>query len=305
MTMNEQKIGGIKVREAASTRYFHTFGYIFVLLLSIVCVLPFIILVSGSFSAEQAILFHGFKLWPQEFTLEAYETLFHTPMVMIRSYGVTIFITAVGTTVSLFVTAMTGYVLSRKDFLYRNKIAFFFYFTTLFNGGLVGTYIFIIKYLHLKDSFAALIFPHMINVFNLLIMRSFMASLQTEVIESAKVDGAGEFRIFIQLILPLAKAGLATIGLFTALYYWNDWYSAMLYITSSKKFPLQYMLYDMLSRQDGIEQMAAMSGITISEMPSQSLKMAMSVVATGPIVLLYPAVQKYFVKGITVGAVKG
>ena len=169
----------------------------------------------------------------------------------------------------------------------------------------MGTYIFIIKYLHLKDSFAALIFPHMINVFNLLIMRSFMASLPTEVIESAKVDGAGGFRIFIQLILPLAKAGLATIGLFTALYYWNDWYSAMLYITSSKKFPLQYMLYDMLSRQDGIEQMAAMSGITISEMPSQSLKMAMSVVATGPIVLLYPAVQKYFVKGITVGAVKG
>lgn len=302
---DEQRGKGGRVKQAASTTYFHAFGYVFLFLFSMVCALPFLVLVSGSFSSEQEILFNGFKLWPQEFTLEAYKTLFRTPMVIIRAYGVTIFVTAAGTGIGLFVTSMTGYVLSRQDFLYRNKIAFFFYFTTLFNGGLVGSYIFIIKYLHLKDSLAALVFPHMINVFNLLIMRSFMKSIPTEIIESAKVDGAGEFRIFLQLVLPLAKAGLATIGLFTALYYWNDWYSAMLYITSSKKFPLQYMLYDMLSKQEGIEQMAAMSGITLSDMPSQSLKMAMSVVATGPIVLLYPLVQKYFVKGITIGAVKG
>lgn len=294
-----------KVKDSASTKWFHGVGYVFILLISIICVVPFIILISGSLSSENAILFNGFKLWPQEFTLEAYETLFKTPMVILRAYGVTILVTAAGTGIGLFVTAMTGYVLSRKDFLYRNKIAFFFYFTTLFNGGMVGSYIFIIKYLHLKDSLLALIFPHMINVFNLLIMRTFMSSIPTEIIESAKVDGAGEFRIFIQLVLPLAKAGLATIGLFTALYYWNDWYSAMLYITSSEKYPLQYMLYDMLSKQEGMEQMAAMSGVPISDMPSQSLKMAMSVVATGPIVLLYPLVQKYFVKGITIGAVKG
>lgn len=294
-----------KVKVSASTRWFHAFGYGFILLLSIICVIPFIILVSGSFSSEKAILFNGFKLWPQEFTLDAYDTLFRTPVVIVRSYGVTIFVTAAGTLIGLFITSMTGYVLSRKDFLYRNKIAFFFYFTTLFNGGMVGTYIFLVKYLHMKDSFSSLIFPPMLNVFNLLIMRSFMNSVPTEIIESAKVDGAGEFRIFIQLVLPLSKAGLATIGLFTALHYWNDWYSAMLYITSSRKFPLQYMLYDMLSKQEGMEQMAAATGISISDLPSQSLKMAMSVVATGPIVLLYPLVQRYFVKGITIGAVKG
>jgi putative aldouronate transport system permease protein len=200
---------------------------------------------------------------------------------------------------------MTAYVLSRKDFKYRNKFAFFFYFITLFNGGLVATYIFVIRYLHLKNSYLALILPVMINVFYLLIMRSFMTAIPESISESAKIDGAGDFTIFLKLILPLSKAGLATIGLFIALDYWNDWYNAMLYLTDYKKFPLQYMLYNMLSATEAMSRISSASKIPAGEMPSQSLKLAMSIVATGPIILVYPFVQKYFVKGITVGAVKG
>ena len=148
---------------------------------------------------------------------------------MLRAYGVTIFITAVGTILGLFLLTMTAYVISRQDFKYRNKISFFFYFTTLFNGGMISTYIFYIQYLHLKDNFLALILPGIMNVFYLLIMRSFVNTVPTALIESAKIDGAGEFRIFVQIVLPLLKSGLATIGLFMALGYWNDWYNAMLY----------------------------------------------------------------------------
>ena len=170
---------------------------------------------------------------------------------------------------------------------------------------MVCTYIFYIQYLHLKDNLLALILPMMMNVFYLLIMRSFIAAIPVALIESAKIDGAGEFRIFIQIILPLLKSGLATIGLFIALGYWNDWYNAMLYLNSEEKYPLQYMLYNMLQKQEAMAQMASQVGRRVENLPTSGLKLAMAVVATGPIVLLYPFVQKYFVKGITIGSVKG
>jgi putative aldouronate transport system permease protein len=203
------------------------------------------------------------------------------------------------------VLTLGAYVISRKDFKYRNQFSFFFYFTTLFNGGMVSTYIFYIQYLHLKDSYLALILPGMMNVFYLLIMRSFVSTIPTALIEAAKIDGAGEFKIFLRVILPLLKSGLATIGLFMALGYWNDWYNAMLYINSAEKYPLQYMLYDLLQKTQALARIASQAGILIESMPSNTLKLAMAVVATGPIILLYPFVQKYFVKGITIGSVKG
>ena len=226
-------------------------------------------------------------------------------MIILNSYGVTILITVVGTVCGLFITAMTGYVLCRQDFKYRNVLSFYFYFTTLFSGGMVSSYIFMIQVLNLKDSLLALILPFLVNVFYLLIMRSFMASVPVSIIESAKIDGAGEFRIFIQLVLPLAKAGLATIGLFIALEYWNDWYNAMLYINSSDKYPLQYRLYNMISSQAAMAQLSQVSNVNVENMPTQTLKLAMACVATGPIILVYPFVQKFFVKGITIGSVKG
>lgn len=294
-----------KVKMGTAAVIFNVIGYILVGLVALICLLPFIMLVSGSFSSEQAIRFTGYGMLPKEFTLEAYKVVFKYPEKIVRAYGVSIFITAVGTGIGLFITTMAAYVISRKDFKYRNAISFFFYFTTLFNGGMVSTYIFYIQYLHLKDNLLALILPGMVNIFYLLIMRSFVSAIPIALVESAKIDGAGEFRTFLQIVLPLLKSGLATIGLFMALGYWNDWYNAMLYIESNTKYPLQYLLYNMLAAKQVLARIAAQIGISANSMPSNSLKMAMAVVATGPVILVYPFVQKYFVQGITIGAVKG
>lgn len=288
-----------------SRHIFDLFGYLLIIVVALSCLIPFIMLVSASFTSEAHIVRHGYGLWPQDFSLKAYKTLFKNSDDILRAYGVTILITVVGTGLGLFITAMTGYVLSRKDFKYRNQIAFFFYFTTLFNGGMLSTYIFFIRYLGLKDNLLALILPLLFNVFYLLVMRSFIQGIPASIVESAKIDGAGEFKIFCKLILPLSKSGLATIGLFMALNYWNDWYNAMLYINDSALFPLQYLLYRTLSASQALARIASQTGVSLADLPSQSLRMAMAIVATGPILLVYPFIQKYFVKGITIGAVKG
>ncbi len=210
------------IKLSASSVAFYVLCYTFVFLIAAVCLIPFLILISGSFTSEQWIRFNGFSLFPGEFSLEAYNIIFKTPGRILRAYGVSIFITAVGTFLGLFITTLTAYVISRKDFKYRNVLSFFFYFTTLFNGGMVSTYIFYIRYLHLQNSYWALILPGMFNVFYLLIMRTFVNNVPFALIESAKLDGAGEWRIFFTIILPLLKSGLATIGLFLALGYWND-----------------------------------------------------------------------------------
>lgn len=284
---------------------FTVISYSFVLFVSVFCLIPFVMLVSASFSSENAIAIEGYGLLPKEFSLEAYKMVFKYPTTLIKAFGISTWITIVGTSIGLLITAMTGFVLSRQDFKYRNLFSFFFFFTTLFNGGLVCTYIFVIRYLHLKNSLLALIFPIMINVFYLLIMRSFIAAIPSSLIESAKIDGAADFKIFIAIVLPLSKAALATIGLFIALGYWNDWYNAMLYITDREKWPVQYMLYDMLNTAVAQKQLASISKISVEDLPSQSLKMAMSVVVILPTLFIYPFVQKFFVSGITIGAVKG
>ncbi|MDR1903655.1 MAG: carbohydrate ABC transporter permease [Treponema sp.] len=294
-----------RIRTSKSSVVFYLIAVTLVTIMAIICLVPFILLISASLSSDNAIRFNGYSFLPQEFTLEAYGLIFKFPMRVVWAYGVSIFITAVGTFFGLFLITMTAYVISRKTFKFRNGISFYFYFTTLFNGGMVCTYIFYIRYLHLKDNLLALILPGMFNVFYLLIMRSFVSAIPQATIESAKIDGAGEFRIFGQIVLPLLPSGLATIGLFQALHYWNDWYNAMLYINSHSKFPLQYMLYDLLNRSAAMAQIASLGGYVMEEMPTYSLKMAMAVVATGPIILVYPFVQRFFIKGITIGSVKG
>lgn len=295
----------MKIRDDASTKVFNVIGYILVAVVALVSVLPFIFMITGSFSDETLIRKYGYSLMPRGFTLEAYKTVFKFPAKIARAFGVSIFVTGVGTLVGLFVLTMAAYVLSRQDFKYRNKFSFFFYFTTLFNGGMVSTYIFYIRYLHLKDNILALILPGMLSVFNMLIMRSFISSIPTSLIESAKLDGASEFTTFLKIVLPLSKSGLATIGMFMALHYWNDWYNAMLYINSEAKYPLQYMLYDMLNQAQALARIAAQAGMQVDNLPTNTIKLAMAVVVTAPVLLVYPFVQKYFVKGITVGAVKG
>lgn len=305
MAKEKEIVAPKKIKLSTSSKVFYVICYVVVALMAIICLIPFIMLVSGSFTAENWIRFHGYGLIPGEFSVEAYKIIFKTPERIIRAYGVSIMITLIGVAIGLLLTALTAYVISRKDFKYRNALSFFFYFTTLFNGGMVSTYIYYIQYLHLKDSYLALILPMVFNVFYLLIMRTFVNNIPVALIESAKLDGAGEWRIFFTIILPLLQSGLATIGLFLALGYWNDWYNAMLYMSTDTKYPLQYMLYSIQQQAQALARIASQAGISVQDLPSSSLKMAMAVVATGPIVIVYPFVQKYFVAGITIGSVKG
>lgn len=293
------------LRESADQRTFNFIGYVLITLLSLFCLLPFILIISGSFTSQASIMTDGYQLIPREFSLEAYEFLFEAPDDILRAYGVTIFVTVVGTLASLLVTSMAAYALAHKAFRYRNTVSFFFYFTTVFGGGLVPWYIFNIKYLHFKDNLISLILPTLVNVTYLLILKSYMKNVPDAVFESAHLDGAGDWTIYWKIALPLNKAGLATVGLFTALNYWNDWYNAMLYIDDSKLYPLQYYLNDILNKSQGMMAAAAQAGIPAAQVPTEPVKLAMTVIATGPILLLYPFLQKYFVKGVTIGAVKG
>lgn len=286
-------------------RVFMAMGYIIISFVALFCLFPFILVISGSFSSQDAILKFGFSILPRDFTLAAYKVAFVNPVALVRAYGVTSLATVIGTAAGLFVTAMTAYVLTRKDFLWRGKFAFFFYFTMLFNGGLVPWYILCVRYLKLNDNFLALLLPFLLNVFNILVMKSFMSAIPDAISESAKIDGANEFRIFVKIILPLSKAALATIGLFIALGYWNDWFTSYLFMQNDKLFSLQFYLYKIISGAVALQRVAAVSGIDRTNVPTESLKLAMTVIATGPIVLLYPWVQKYFITGLTIGAVKG
>ncbi len=286
---------------------FNFIAYFYLSVMAIICIVPFLLIVSGSITSEQSILRDGFSLIPKEISFEAYKMIFLAPDAMLRAYGITIFITFVGGSCSLFLTSMTAYVLQHKDFPFRSKFSFYFYFTTLFSGGLVPWYILMMKYLGLKNNILALIIPLLFNVFYIIIVRSFMSGIPDSISESAKMDGAGEFTIFLKLILPLSKPVLAAMGLFIALNYWNDWFNAMLFIDKSNMMPLQYYLHNLLASTEGLNKMRSQlpPGFIQTSSPSESLKMAMTVITIGPIILLYPYLQKYFVKGIMVGSVKG
>lgn len=284
---------------------FKEIGYPLIAIFGIICVIPFLLIIASSFTSENYIIKNGYVLWPEDFSLAAYQLIFQNPGKILKAYLVTIFVTVVGTAVSVFINAMTGYVLQRKDFKWRNIFSFYFFFTTLFSGGLVPWYILCVKYLHLKNTIWALIVPTIVSVWHIILVKGFMGGIPMEITESAKIDGAGDFKIFVKLILPLSKPVVATIGLFTALTYWNDWYMCMLFIDKNDLMNLQYLLYQLMGSIKALREIASQTTVSVSSMPIESTKMALTVVATGPIILLYPFVQKYFVKGITLGAVKG
>ncbi len=286
---------------------FSLVSHLALIVLSAACLLPFWLVISGSFSDQQSILLNGYQLIPKQFSLDAYQMLFRIPEELISAYGVTILVTVVGTGLGLLVTSMASYVLANKNFRYRYQVSFFFYFTSIFGGGLVPWYIFNTKYLRFHNNIIALILPILVNVTYLLILKSYMMSIPESLYESAYLDGAGDLVVYFKIALPLSKAGLATVGLFIALNYWNDWYNAMLFLDEGRRelYPLQYYLNNILTKAQAINAAAARSGIAASDVPSEPMKLAMTVIATGPIVLLYPFLQKYFVKGVTIGAVKG
>ncbi len=280
-------------------------SYIVVTLFAVVCLFPFLLMISSSFMNEKEIITEGYKLIPKEITTNAYRFLLENPTKIISAYKITIQNVILGTVIGLALMSMAGYVLCRSDFKYRNQVAFFIYFTTLFAGGLIPTYMWMVNGLHLKNSIWAMILPGIASPWSIFLMRNFMKAIPDSLAESARIDGADDFRVYWQIYLPLAKPAIATIGLFLALAYWNEWYNAMLYIEDSAKYPLQYFLQQMVNKANA--EMLVSQGITVdmAEMPSESIKMATAVVATGPIILVYPFVQKYFVQGLTVGAVKG
>ena len=294
-----------KVKLGASDIIVRGIGYFVTTLYSLACIFPFLVILGSSFSSESYLNLHGVQLIPGEFSTEAYHAVMKSGLIW-RSYIVTILITVTGTVIGLSLIAMTGYALQRKDFPFRNGISFYIYFTSLFSAGLAPYYLIMTQVYKLKDSYLAILLPLLMSPWLVILMKNFVKSIPHEITESGKIDGAGDMKIFTALILPMLKPALATIGLFLALGYWNEWYQSSLFLSSRVDVkPLQYMLYETVNKTDALKNTVAGQYVVITDIPSNTVKMATAMLATGPIVLLYPFVQKYFISGITVGAVKG
>lgn len=295
----------MKIRKTPSFITFEILGYIYIGLFAIVCLTPFLLIVSGSFTDDKIITTQGYSVIPRGFTLKAYETVFALPEKILRAYGVTVFVTLAGTATGLFIIFMTGFALQRNDLKYRNHIAFYFYFTTLFNGGLIPWYIMIANVLGLKNNILALIIPSLMSPFLIFLMRNFLRTIPESIVESARIDGAGDFRILLSLVMPIATPALATVGLFLALGYWNDWFLASIFMETDRLFSLQFYLYNILSRADFMRSGLTQTITVTVDLPRESVKLATAVIVTGPVIFFYPFVQKYFVQGLVIGAVKG
>jgi putative aldouronate transport system permease protein len=279
---------------------------IFFVVVSVIIIIPLLYVISVSISYDSDISKYGYLLIPKNITFLAYKYIFQTPKEILNSYMVTISVTVLGTILSLTITSGIAYVMTRKDFKYSKAINFYVFFTMLFNGGLVPWYLITTNVLHLQDTIFALIIPYACNAWFCMLMKGFMATIPFELIEAAKIDGAGELKIFFTMILPLAKPALATIGLFYSFAFWNDWWLAMLLINTEKLIPLQYMMYRIMNNISFmLQNMSSGLSMDVSKLPNESARMAMAVLAAGPMLLVFPFFQKFFVKGLTVGSVKG
>lgn len=278
------------------------------ILFSLVCLIPLLIVVSISLTNEKSLLVEGYRLIPKQFSLTAYEYVLGGANSVLKAYGVTIFVTAAGTFLHLFVSSMLAYGLTRPEVKQRNKLSLFVYIPVLFNGGLIPYYITITQTLHLKNTIWVLVATNVVSAVNILIMKNFFNTIPGSLIESARIDGASEYRTFFKIVLPLSTPSLATIGLFVAIAYWNDWMTCSLYIENQNLITLQYLLQSLMSNLDFLQSNPnASESITraLGMLPNESARMATCVLSIGPIILLYPVLQKYFEKGLTIGAVKG
>jgi len=279
------------------------------IIVSAACILPFILLITASFTDEQTIIRNGYSFFPEKFSLYAYEYLFRSSDSIFRAYGISIFVTVVGTAVGLLLITLLAYPLSRKDMPLRTGLSFYVFFTILFNGGLVPTYLVYTQVFDLKNTIFALMIPYLLlSGFYVLLARTFFQNtIPPEIIESAYMDGAGEFRIFFQMIVPLSKPVLATVGLFQLIRYWNDWFNGLIFITDQDLYSLQYLLNKILLdiQYLAVSDMGGRQGDALAALPKEGVRMAMAVVGVIPIMIAYPFFQKFFVKGLTVGAVKG
>jgi putative aldouronate transport system permease protein len=277
---------------------------------ALLCIVPLLLTIAVSFTEEKTLAINGYSFFPQKFSTYAYEFIFSMGGQVWNAYTITLIVTVVGTILSTLVMALYAFPISRKDFKYKNFFTFYLIFTMLFSGGMVSTYLIGMNVLHLKDNIWGLIFPYLMNAFWVIILRTFYkTNIPESLIESAKIDGAGEFTTFFKIVLPLALPGIATIALFAMLQYWNDWFLAALYINDPHLFPLPYLLYQVQTSMQYLLQhssnIGSQSGDILSKMPSEGSRMAMVVIGVGPVALTFPFFQKYFVKGLTVGAIKG
>lgn len=276
--------------------------HLVLLLVGAACVVPMLLVLSISFSDERALALQGYSLLPVGFTTFAYGYILQEPAQIVQAYLVTALVTAVGTAGGLLLCSLLAYPLSRQDYKLRGPLSFYVFFTLLFSGGMVPFYILMTRYLGLKDNILALILPYMVTAWYVLILRTSFAQLPVELLDAARIDGAGEWRIFFQIVLPLSKPVLATIGLFFILRYWNDWFLALLFIDKPTLYPLQYLLYVLMANINFLASNPQTTGIPI---PTQSARMAMAVLAFGPALFTFLLLQKYFVRGITIGGLKG
>jgi len=277
--------------------------YFFLTLFALFCFLPALLVLMISVTSEEAIRFNGYSLFPAEFSLEAYRLLFYDATVVIRSYGISLFLTIVGSAAAVAITAMAAFTLFNRAVKYRNRLALFFFFTMLFNGGIVPWYM-ICQALGLSNNIFAMLIPSLLfSAFNLFLTRNYMLSLPYALVESAKIDGANDLKIAFRIIFPLCKPVLATITLFYGLAYWNDWWNAIMLVDNQKLYPVQYFLFKLQSDIQMMTQLQGAGGTGV--LPAESVKMATAVLTIGPIVLMYPYLQRYFVSGLVVGSVKG
>ena len=278
-------------------------------ILSLFCIIPFLFVIIISITDENSLAMNGYRFIPEKISFYAYEYIISAGESIIKSYGVTILVTVLGTVLGLLLTGTYAYALSRKNYAFRKFFTTVITIPMLFSGGMIANYLIVTKVLMLKDTIWALILPLCLNSFNIIVLRTFFkTSIPDAVVESAKIDGASEWRLFFQIVIPMALPGLATIGLFLTLSYWNDWFNAMMYIDDQNLIPLQYLLIRIESSIDWLASNKAMMGVdgvqAAANMPKETIKMAIVVISTLPIIFAYPFFQRYFVNGLTVGAVK-
>lgn len=280
-------------------------------LLSLLMIVPMLLVIIISFSSNASIADVGFSFFPEEWSLEGYQYLFKMGEQVLDSYIITIFYTVVGTVMSLSVMSLFAYVIAQKNFPARGAFTWMLFFTMLFSGGLVPSYILNVRYLNMYDTVWVFLLPSLVSAYNVIILRTFIqTTIPDTLFEAAKIDGAGHWRIFAQIVLPLFKAGLATIGLFNIVGRWNDWFTGMLYIDNAKLVPIQTLLQKIQSQMDFLKNNSAITGTPegiqmMRNLPTQSLRMACVVIIVLPILCAYPFFQRYFVSGLTIGSVKG
>lgn len=280
---------------------------IILLIFAMLCVLPFWLVLSGSLTSEAEIMSSGFGLFPKKIDFTAYKILMTNMSRILNGYKISLIVTVVGTTLTVVVVSLAAWPISQNRVKYHNALNFFVLFTMLFSGGMVPWFIVCRNMLHLTDTIWALILPYVANAWYIFLVRNYYRGIPDELVEAAKIDGAGEYRIFGQIIFPLSKPVLATIALFVCLAYWNDWWLGIMLVDKVEMQPLQLLLRTITSNIQFLSTAGNANAVAVasSSIPSEAIKMATCIITIGPIILVYPFVQKYFVKGIMVGAVKG